>query len=434
MFTTKKKIALFLYLYIGLLLSTSLSYAAQFESDEHVHISNIHNIDGDLYTWGEKVTIDGVITGDLHSGYANTSINGVIENSANIIAKRFIHNGEINGSLRVFAEDATIDGSVDRSVLLFCGELLIGKNAEIGKDANIYGASITIDGVIHGDVTIHSGGSEIISSGVSSIKENVYISGTIDGDLTVYGKNIHIIAPALIKGNFRYISENQVDMDISSGVTILGTHTWDLPDNTEKEESESLFLTTVKTVSRFFATFLFGLLLMVLCKNYISSMVFQLKEKFAITAAVGFISLALLVIFVIILIFTVIMLVTGLALISKGDVTSGTIIVALSSIFGPISTVTITTLGIMIYSGKIVVALFIGSTIISKLKSNPKYLSISQFFLGLAITYILFAVPYIGTLLFWIISLIGVGAIILGLKNCNKGLDKTKMISDQAGI
>ena len=47
--------------------------------------------------------------------------------------------------------------------------------------------------------------------------------------------------------------------------------------------------------------------------------------------------------------------------------------------------------------------------------------------------YILFALPYIGTLLFIIISIIGAGAIILGIKDCNKGLKKNK-INDQAGI
>lgn len=436
MYTYSKRYnVLLIFIFLIFLYSTNVSQAAQFESDDNIHISNIHVIDGDLYTWGEIVTIDGEINGDLNSGYSIISIKGHIENSANIICKKFSHTGEINGSLRLFANNGFIDGAVKRSGLFFCNELNIGKNAVFGKDVYAYGSNVNIEGTVHGDVTIHSesSASDVVSSFITINNEGVYISGTIDGDLTVYAKKIHIVAPALIKGNFKYISDNQADIDINSGVTILGNTTWDLPEKTETDEKETLFLTTVKSGSKLLAAFLFGILLILIGKNYISTMVFQLQERFAISAAIGFISLAVLVIFVIILILTLILIIVGLTLISKGTVVGGTIILALSTIMIPISSVTIVTVSTMIYSGKIVLALLLGYTIIRKLKTNPKYLSKSQLFLGLLIMYILFALPYIGTLLFIIVSIIGTGAIILGIKDCNKGLHKNE-VNDQAGI
>lgn len=424
---------LLLYLFTSVLFVTPLTIAAEFEADDNVHISNIHVIDGDLYTWGEIITIDGEIKGDLIGGGESVTLNGLVENSTIIGANKFSHSGDINGSLRLFANNAVIDGAVKRSGLFFCNELKFGKNAVIGKDVYIYGGNIDIAGTIHGDVTINSGPSVLIGTGITLNREGVYISGTIDGDLTIHAKEIHIVPPALIKGDFKYISDNQANIDINSGVTILGNTTWDLPEKIENDEKDTLFLATAKAGSKLLAAFLFGLLLMVLCKNYISSMVFQLQERFAISAAVGFISFAVLVIFVIILILTLLLLITGLALIAKGEAIGGTIILALSTIMIPISSVTIVTISTMIYSGKIIMALLLGFTIVSKLKSNPAYLSKSQLFLGLLIMYIIFALPYIGTLLFVIISIIGVGAIILGIKDCNKGLNKNK-ISDQAGI
>ncbi len=431
---TKRYNALLFYIFIIFLFSSNISQAAQFESDDNIRISNIHVIEGDLYTWGEKVTIDGKIKGDLNSGSAIISINGSIDNSANIISKKFSHTGEINGSLRVFANNAFIDGAVKRSGLFFCNELNIGKNAVFGKDIYAYGSNINIEGTVHGDVTIHSGSSVVVGSGITINNEGVYISGTIDGDLTIYANKINIVAPALIKGNFKYISDNQADIDINSGVTILGSTTWDLPEKAETDNEETLFLTIVKSGSKLLAAFLFGILLMVLGRNYISTMVFQLQERFAISAAVGFVSLAVLVIFIIILVLTLILIIVGLTLISKGTVVGGTIILALSTIMIPISSVTIVTVSTMIYSGKIVLALLLGYTIMRKLKSNPAYLTKSQLFLGLVLMYVLFALPYVGTLLFIIISIIGAGAIIMGLKDCNKGLNKKDKINDQAGI
>ncbi len=168
-------------------------------------------------------------------------------------------------------------------------------------------------------------------------------------------------------------------------------------------------------------------------KKYISSMVYEVQNKFAITAAVGFISLAVLIVFVIILIFAVTVLVIGFTLIAKGETAGGTILLALSTIMVPISSVIIATLSTMIYSGKIIVALLIGFMVMKKFKSNPAYLSKSQLFIGLFISYLLFAIPYLGTLIFLIISLIGVGAIILGIKNCHKELGDGK-IKDQVGV
>ncbi len=65
---TKRYNVLLFYIFLIFLFNSNVSQAAQFESDDNIHISNIHVIDGDLYTWGEKVTIDGEIKGDLNSG------------------------------------------------------------------------------------------------------------------------------------------------------------------------------------------------------------------------------------------------------------------------------------------------------------------------------------------------------------------------------
>ncbi len=429
----KKNLALLLFTLVVLLISSSDTFAVEFEYADNILISNIHIIDGDLYGWGGKITVNGTIKGDFIGGGKYVSINGQIDNSVDVVAEDFSHKGEINGSLRVFANGATIDGTVERSGLFFVNQLNVGKNAIFGKDIHFFGGNINIDGTVHGDVSIRAGGSNYGSSGIKTLNDGVYISGTIDGDLTIRADKIHIVAPALIKGDFKYISDNQANIDISSGVTILGSTTWDLPDKSDKKDEETIFLTTVKAGSKLLAAFLFGILLMVLGKTYVSSMVDQLQNRFAVSAAVGFISLAILVIFVLILIVAFILLLVGFSLIAENNAVGGTIILALSTIMIPISSVTIVLISSMIYSGKIVLALLIGYTIVRKFKSNPAYLSISQLFLGLLIVYILFALPYIGTLLFIIISIIGMGAIILGIKSCNKGLDKSK-ITDQVGI
>ncbi len=138
-----KQLTLAIFILTTVLLGTASVNATEFETAEHVHISNIHVIDGDLYTWGERVTVDGEIKGDLIGGGENISLNGTIHHSANIFSNKFSQTGEILGSLRLFMNDGIIDGTIGRSGLFFCNSLKIGKNAVFGKDINFRGGSFT---------------------------------------------------------------------------------------------------------------------------------------------------------------------------------------------------------------------------------------------------------------------------------------------------
>ena len=414
-------------------MSVTAISATEFESSDILNISNIHTIEGDFYAWGDRITIDGQINGDLFAGGENVAINGYVENSAQIFANKFNHSGEINGTLRLFVNEASVDGSVAISGLFFCNTLDINKNAEFGEDFYFRGGSINLDGTVHGDVDIYCGETVNWGSGIKVSKPGVYISGTIDGDVTIHGNDIHIISPALIKGDLKYISKNQAKIDITSGVTILGTTTWDLPENAQEDSSEPFAIVVLYTSAKLLASFIVGVLLLLVGKKYVHSMVDELQTRFAISSAVGFISIALYVIFILILILSIILLIAGFVISAKGEVSGGAILIALSTLIIPLSSITIVSLSAMMYCGKIIIALLLGYAIMKKIKSNASYMSKMQLLVGLIILYALFEIPYIGNLIFVICSLIGLGAIILGFKNCDNKVfkDQTK---NQAGI
>ena len=75
----KKSLNIYCMSMLMLLLLFNFSGAVEFESDENVHISNIHSIDDDFYAWGENVTIDGTIEGDVIVGGYSVRINGEIQ-------------------------------------------------------------------------------------------------------------------------------------------------------------------------------------------------------------------------------------------------------------------------------------------------------------------------------------------------------------------
>jgi hypothetical protein len=62
----------------------------------------------------------------------------------------------------------------------------------------------------------------------------------------------------------------------------------------------------------------------------------------------------------------------------------------------------------------------IGYLIVGRIRQTTNPMSKSALFLGLLIAYGLFMLPYIGCTLYVMISIIGAGSIILGIKHCRK--------------
>ena len=86
---------------LGFLLILSLSTSAMvFERTEHQHISNLHNIAEDYYSYSQDLTIDGTIDGELAAFSYNLRLNGEVTGTANVFAFQLSHRGRIGRSLR----------------------------------------------------------------------------------------------------------------------------------------------------------------------------------------------------------------------------------------------------------------------------------------------------------------------------------------------
>ena len=82
--------------------------------------------------------------------------------------------------------------------------------------------------------------------------------------------------------------------------------------------------------------------------------------------------------------------------------------------------------GIIFYSGKIMFAFLVGYLLARIFKSEVALLGKAQLLFGLIILALLFAVPYVGLLIYLLVSIAGAGAIVLGIKNCRAEADRPK--------
>lgn len=381
--------------------------AMEFETGEKIHISNLHHLDDDLFAWAETILIDGQIDGDLFAGAYNVSSNGHIRNSAHAFAYKFRHTGRVDGSLRAFANTCIIDGLVGRSALIIGSDISIGQKAVIGGDAVFTGRVVQLDGTIKGNTEINA--------------HEVIISGRVYGDLTIEAEKITISPPAVINGNLTYTSTEEAVIELGGGVIIGGETTWNEPDETKDGADGASFWTAATLqVSKLLAAFLFGLIVLLVCKRYVHESITQLKEHFAVSSASGLLGLLIFGTALLILATSLVSIAAGMALISGNLAPVGALIMALSILMIPITSLFSVAGGILFYSGKIVAAFLIGYLILGRSKRNGKTVTKLQLFVGLVVLCIVFAMPYVGLVVYLAVSVIGAGAIIQGVKQCRQ--------------
>lgn len=401
-----------------LLLFSSLN-AIEFQKGNNVHLSNIHTIDDDLYSWGENVTIDGKVEGDLTVGGYVVRVNGDILNSANIFGSKCVVNGNINGSLRMFAQKAEIDGIVNRSVLIFANEIEIEEKAIISKDVVVGGETVIIDGSVKGNVKIYG--------------NRVVLTGNFDSDVYIKAEKIDILPPAIISGDLHYVSKDEANIDVPSGAVVLGETVWDLPDDNEANKSESLLSSFMIESSQMFAAFLFGLILFLVGRNYISESVYQIKKKPFVSLGSGLLTFLVFIFSLVILLTSLILLLVGGVLVSEDHTVFGAVMLALSTLLLPITSFATVAGGLLFYAGKIIVSIIVGLFVMRRLDSQKLDFKAIHLFIGLIITTIITAIPYLGELIYFLIAFSGSGAIILGIKYCRRGLNNISKDSDTVG-
>jgi cytoskeletal protein CcmA (bactofilin family) len=408
MITTKKYKLSFVSAAFALAILSGFSYTpargSEFKSGDNIEISKLHQIDDDFYAFGKELTVDGTIKGDLMAFVGNCTLRGHLENSVNIASSEFTHQGVIDGTLRIFTQRSNIYGHVGRSLMAFSEKIKLNNGSTVGRDANIFAMTVSLEGTILGDVRIEA--------------ESVYVSGIIEGNANIRAGKINIVPPAVIKGNLTYTSKNEAIIDTTTGVTVVGNVTWNLP---KEETGTGVSLTSILIrVSCMLATFIFALIVFRIFRPYALESFYQLKDRLAASFAAGLLGLLILILCLFILFVSAMLFLIGVILISNDIFFLGSLLLVIFTLLIPITSFTSVSGGLIFYSGKIIVAALIGYLLTRGLRSTRKELGASSLLLGLVILLVLFSIPYVGFYIYILTGIAGGGAIFLGVKKCNR--------------
>ncbi len=151
---------------------TSSAWAADFRSGETVVIPADEVIDDDLFVTGQRVEVNGTVKGDLFAIGGEVFVNGTVEGSLFISGQTLVVNGQVNGSLYAGGYSLVVgpEASIGRTVYfggfslttesgsgigrsLYTGGYQAIVNGEVANDVSVGSVALELNGAVGGDVT-----------------------------------------------------------------------------------------------------------------------------------------------------------------------------------------------------------------------------------------------------------------------------------------
>ena len=331
-------------------------------------------VNRDYFTAGSQVIIDGTINGDAYIAGGQVDINGIV-----------------NGDLLVVGGQINIRGTVSQNIRAAGGSIVIEGNA--GKNVSVAGGSLTVY------KTAKITGNTVIAGG------NARIEGNILGNFTAGIGMLSILPDTTIRGNVDYWSNNKAT--VSSNAKVLGSTVFHQtqfktnPKNTAITRNRmAIGINIFFTIYGFVFSLILGLLFVWLFPVFTQKAADLVRNRFWLSALIGFIAL------IIVPIVGIIFAVTILG-----------IPVALALMFAYM---------VLIYVAKIFVSLMVGKFVAQKAKWNLN--SYWAFVIGIFIYYAVGIIPVLGGLAKFVFTLSGIGAILIQKKTEYSMLREKKII------
>ena len=349
----------------------SLSHAIEIRRSEALTtVAAGETIDDTVVLFGESIAIDGTVRGDVVA-----------------FARSVIVRGDVGGDLLAFAEVVTIEGRVTgnafgfgRSVVLSRGQ--VGRNLYgFGRDVSVgSGTEVSGNAAMFGNSTAVRGR---VGIDLWSFSSDLAVSGEVARNVEAYARRVTVLAPARIGGNLTTHLGDEDNLQTAPGATIVGAIDTQV---VERPEERNRYLATsfyVRQAVRLGAAFVAGLILLWLFPALRTATLVSGADALK-AAGFGLIAVIGLPIFAVIACITIIGIPLG-------------VISVIAWILG-------------LYFAKIVLAVFIGRILFASPAGLPHHAA--MLIAGLVVILIAINLPYVGFLMNFVLTIVGLGMIL----------------------
>jgi anti-sigma factor RsiW/cytoskeletal protein CcmA (bactofilin family) len=361
---------------LGLLLviiSSSTGFAMDVRTpgqDKVMTLPAGQTVDDNLFATGDAVIIDGIVNGDLVAFARRVTINGTVKGNVLTGASSIEVTGVVEGSVVAGGQTIQVTGKVAHNVVGFGQSITIGKESTVGGDVAGFGNETHMNGNL---------GHSFYAFGMADI------AGTVGRNATFKGANLSVLPSAHITGDLTSYVPRTENVHVDPNATIGGKQSVELPKPEPSRYGTFgfYFSQLLHVAAAFIAGFLLLLIFPSLRRLGFSDVISVLKS-----GGIGF-----LVVFA-----------TPIA----------AICVAITLIGIPVALVGFVTWLLGLYLAKIIVANFIGRTLLASNGDRMSSVALGLF-VGLALIFVAINLPYIGGLIHFVLVLIGFGALAVNL-------------------
>ncbi len=366
---------------LAILLLPLAASAYSIKKGDSVYVSKDEVVEGNLYAVGASLTIEGKVTGDVICAGQSININGDVAGDVICAGQSININGKIGGNLRVAGNSINFNGQAARNGIIIGATIVTAASSTIGWDLLILGNVFELRGDVGRD--LYGGAGKVNVAG--QIGKDIDLNF---GSQNNYANPLTIAGTAKVNGQVKYKSDKNAAID--SNAVINGETIHNFPTAAaKKSDLADLGWWWGKLIS-IFSAWVLGLVLISFWREQIIKITDLMLIKAGPSFGWGILALLLTPLIAIILLITII----GI----------------------PLSLILITLWLIALYVSKILVGILIGRSVLNNYWPKKKDSLILAMIIGIAIAYLIFALPLIGWLIALLAVLYGLGGIFMSLK------------------
>ena len=352
-----------------------LSHALEIRrSDGVTTVAAGETINDTLFAVGDSVSVDGDVNGDLIAFARLVTVRGSVSGDVITAGETVEIQGKVGGNVIGAGRAVTLtQARVGRNFYGAGSDVAVGTGTEILGNAAAAGQTVNVDGKIGVDVF--------------SAARDFVLRGEVARNVASAGQNVTLLAPATVGGDLKARVGDLDKVQIASGATVRGNVDKQVVEGLNQQAKRgSKYLTAsfyVWQVVRLGAAFLSGLVLLWLFAGLRTAALGDAGEAVK-TGLFGLIALIVLPVIAFIACVTVVGLPLGII---------GVVVWLLG-----------------LYFAKIVVAQLIGRSLFRSPQGVPHYAA--TLLAGLVIVIIAINLPWIGWLIGFVLTLLGLGMLV----------------------
>ena len=357
-----------------------------------VTLSKSQVVNDTYFAAGDQVKVSGTVNGDAYVAGGQVNVDGIINGDLLIAGGEVNITGRIMGDIRAAGGQITINSPINGGITAMGGTVTIGKGAHIGKGLVGAAGQYNIMGAI--DKSVFVGGGQVT------------LTNSIGGNVLAGVGQLVIEPSAIIDGNLTYYSDGEAV--IQPGSTIAGKIDYHPQPKYQKEMKQkaaetNVVLSWAGIMLKFYNIIVLsviGAAFIAFAPRFMRKTAETVGHQTMLSAGIGLSILIGVPIIAIILPFTII----GI----------------------PMSIILLMIYGLYIYLIDIFVASWLGCVIFTPFGIKPK--KYVAFLVGMLAIWLLTIIPILGGAIQFVITLSGMGALLLTKQHLIMELHEKKLI------